>query len=59
MKVHVKHHYGAALLTDPETGKTLLLQNDGDILEILGEDWQSGTAEILDEYQPLFEEPQP
>jgi hypothetical protein len=56
MKVHVKHHYGAALLTDPETGKTLLLQNDGDILEMLGEDWQSGYTEILDEYITLFTE---
>ena len=55
MKVTVISHYGAALLRNEEN-KTLLLQDEGDQLEILGEEWESGDEiEILDEYEELFE----
>jgi hypothetical protein len=53
MKVTVKQHYGAALLTN-EHGLTALVQNAADIEAILGADWGSGKYYIDDEYSALF-----
>lgn len=55
MRVRIEAHYGAALLHDDQ-GKTFLVQYEGDMLEMLGEDWSSGDEiEISDEYEGFFE----
>ena len=57
MKVYAENHYGAALLTELESGdeKTMLIQVDYDQEAILGKNWEEGIHVILDDYAEYFE----
>jgi len=57
VKVYAENHYGAALLTELESGdeKTMLIQVDYDQEAILGKNWEEGIHVILDDYAEYFE----
>lgn len=55
MKVYVENHYSAALVTDLETNKTLLVQSENDQIHMFGKEWDEGVYDIADEYLDYFD----